>query len=159
MAIFKGIPWPQTSRNVDENWFSGYPRVSPLQTCPLYDNHMQFGANHSQVSTLTHWQLLLPVGLQFAMLWFKHIFYAKCSTVRVSGQYLSLVCIVNWFSNNNNSIYIRIIRINSIYIYIYVYTTTPMLIIVDLPLRLILNWKKTEINLRLITISYGQSCV
>ena len=54
MVVFRGVPCPLISRYVNENGFYGYPRVSPLQTCPLYDNHMQFGASHSQVSTLTH---------------------------------------------------------------------------------------------------------
>ena len=94
MAIFTGVPWPLTSRYVTENRFYGYPRVSPLQTCPLYDNHMQFGASHSQVSTLTHWQLLLPVGLQFAMLWFEYIFYAKCSTCE--GFFTIFVIVLCW---------------------------------------------------------------
>ena len=152
--LLKGVPWPLTSRYVNENRFYGYPRVSPLQTCPLYDNHMQFGASHSQVSTLTHWQLLLSVGLQFAMLWFEHIFMLNAVPVRVSGQYLSLFCVVNWFP------------IINIYIHLHkaAYLPTPMLIksikyLTNLPLRYILNRKKKcVINLQLIVINYGQSC-
>ena len=129
MAIFKGVPWPLTSRYVNENGFYGYPRVSPLQTCPLYDNHMQFGASHSQVSTLTHWQLLLPAGLQYDLSIFSML---NAVPVRVSGQYLSLFCVVNWFP------------IINIYIHLHkaAYLPTPMLIrsikyLTNLPLRYI----------------------
>ena len=71
---------------MNDNGFYGYPRVSPLQTCPLYDNHMQFGARHSQVSTLT------AVGLSYDLSIF---FMLNAVPVRVSGQYLSLFSVVN----------------------------------------------------------------
>ena len=84
----KNLAWPFSKGSLDLWPQDMWMKMGSMGTheSPLYRHaHFMiitcsFGASHSQVSTLTHWQLLLPVGLQFAMLWFEHIFYAKCST-------------------------------------------------------------------------------